>query len=283
MLAASGSITQSGSLSTNAASNSTGNGGTISVIADLTNPNSLTTVSGAIAARGGDLGGNGGQIETSASKVKITAKTTIDTSAPKGTTGEWTIDPTDFYISSASTGSITGDTPSGDISGATLSAALGSSNVTILSSTGSTNTGTGDIHVNDAVSWSSNTLTMTAAHSVNINAVMTSRGDSKLVMNTSTANGMSSAVAGGAVNVGLNTNGTFKGQVNFDRSGSGFLAIDGEHYTVINSLGSVGSLTASDLQGMSGNLNGRFALGQNIDASATSSWTSCCSTPPGRP
>lgn len=115
MLAASSSITQSGSLSTNAASNSAGHAGTISVIADLTNPNSVTTVSGAISARGGDLGGNGGQIETSASRVKISANTAIDTRAPKGTTGEWTIDPIDFYISAASTGSASGDTSSGDI------------------------------------------------------------------------------------------------------------------------------------------------------------------------
>lgn len=44
------------------------------------------------------------------------------------------------------------------------------------------------------------------------------------------------------------------------------------NYTVITSLGAAGSVTTTDLQGMSGNLTGHYALGANFDASATSGW-----------
>ncbi|HEY4370221.1 MAG TPA: GLUG motif-containing protein [Steroidobacteraceae bacterium] len=44
------------------------------------------------------------------------------------------------------------------------------------------------------------------------------------------------------------------------------------NYTVINSLGAQGSTTATDLQGMNGNKALNYALGSNIDASATSAW-----------
>ncbi|MDO8692970.1 MAG: YDG domain-containing protein [Sheuella sp.] len=273
VLSASGSIDLSGSLSVNAAANSSGNGGVISVIADLANPNSIAKINGSISARAGDLGGAGGKIETSGSNVKISANTTIDTRAPNGINGDWLIDPADFSIGSSNTGSVAGETASGDISGDTLSAALVASNVSILSSKGST-PGSGDINVNDAVSWGANRLTLNAAHSININAVMTASGTSSLVMNTSVANGADAAVAGGSVNTAMNTDGSFKGKVNFDRSGTGFLTINGGDYTVINSLGSVGSTTGNDLQGMNGNLTGLYALGANINAEASSGWNS---------
>ncbi|MFG1495315.1 hypothetical protein ABMA57_01695 [Saccharospirillum sp. HFRX-1] len=48
--------------------------------------------------------------------------------------------------------------------------------------------------------------------------------------------------------------------------------VNGDEYTVITSLGQPGSTTGTDLQGISGNLNNNYALGSNIDASATSSW-----------
>jgi len=43
---------------------------------------------------------------------------------------------------------------------------------------------------------------------------------------------------------------------------------------VINTLGAPGSTTGTDLQGINGNLSGYYALGSNIDATATSSWNS---------
>ena len=161
------------------------------------------------------------------------------------------------------------------MTGATLSGNLGGGNVTILSNNGRMNgggtSGSGDINVNDAVSWSTNTLTLNAANNININAVMTAKGTSALVMNTATANGSDAAVPGGSVKVGFNPDGTFKGRVDFfqadgvtPRSGTGFLTINGNGYTVINAL--------TDLQNINSGLAGYHALGANVDASATSGW-----------
>ena len=98
-LVASDRIVQSGSIAANAASDSSGKGGTITVIADLANPNSRTEISGSISARAGSLGGDGGFIDTSGSHIRIADGTRIDTSAPRGKTGNWLIDPSDFIIS----------------------------------------------------------------------------------------------------------------------------------------------------------------------------------------
>lgn len=230
--------------------------------------NNSIRVGGTIDASALD-GGNGGFIETSAAKVKIDDNAIITTYAPNGRTGTWLIDPQDYTIAASG----------GDITGAVLSSNLNSSNVTILSSSGVT-LGSGDINVNDNVSWSANTLTLTAARDININAVMTASGTSALIMNTATANGSDSAVSGGTIKVGFNSDGTFKGRVDFPgRAGTGFLTINGSGYTVINSLGAEGSTTGTDLQGIQSNTSGwytrgfgYYALGSNIDASATSSW-----------
>ena len=128
-------------------------------------------------------GGNGGFIETSAANVKIASDAKTTTSAPRGLTGNWLIDPQDFTI---------GGNATDNISGATLSALLVTNSVTISTDTGANATvagapavtslhtaapGNGDINVNQAVSWtaSSNptTLTLNASRDVNVNAAIT--------------------------------------------------------------------------------------------------------------
>ncbi len=204
--------------------------------------------------------GNGGLIETSAAHVEVGSDSRITTAAARGLTGTWLVDPQDFTIAPRG----------GDITGATLSTELGTTSVTLLSSSGAT-AGSGNINVDDTVSWSTHTLTLTAANNINVNAVMTATGSASLAMNPSTANGADAAVPGGAVVMGL-SDGGFTGMVNF--SGTGTLSINGTPYTVINSLGAPGSITGADLQGMEGNLAGNYALGSNINASATSTWNS---------
>ncbi|MER9300881.1 YDG domain-containing protein [Mesorhizobium sp. M0621] len=199
-------------------------------------------------------GGDGGFIETSARKVKIADMAVITTEAASGATGTWLIDPDDFTIAASG----------GDITGTALSTQLANNNVTIQSSSGGTS-GNGDINVNDSVSWSAHTLTLTAARDIDIGAVMTATGSSALAMNTGTANGADAGVSGGTVKVTLNSTG-FSGSVDFDRNGTGFLTINGDAYTVIN------DVTA--LQDVNNSLSGNYVLGANINATDTANWNS---------
>jgi hypothetical protein len=50
--------------------------------------------------------------------------------------------------------------------------------------------------------------------------------------------------------------------------------ISGTPYVVINRLGEAGSMTGTDLQGMQGGLGGHYALGSDLNATATASWNS---------
>ena len=235
-LTASDSISHTGTINVDAAQHSTGNGGTATLIASLDNPNSSTQVNGSISARGGDLGGNGGFVETSGGRVNIGGNTRVDTRAPQGKTGLWLLDPTDYTIAASG----------GNETGASVSASLTTTDRSI--------TVADNIHVNDGVSWSANKLTLTATSGdININAVMTASGTSQLDLEPGSGN----------VNVGFDTGGTFKGQVNFPgRSGASILTISNQAYNVINNL--------TSLQGING--NGYYALGANIDATATSGW-----------
>ncbi|MDH6503521.1 YDG domain-containing protein [Polynucleobacter sphagniphilus] len=79
-----------------------GNGGTINIWSQI-----KTLIAGNLFAKGGAQGGNGGFIETSSKgNVSIAASSIIDTSAPKGKTGMWTIDPQALIIDSAAASAI---------------------------------------------------------------------------------------------------------------------------------------------------------------------------------
>ena len=254
------------------ADSATGHGGTIILLggADTAQMGGTVTASGTLSARAtGTDGnsGNGGFIETSGEFVNLDG-IAVSTASATGNAGTWLIDPIDFTVAASG----------GDITGATLSSNLANNNVTILSSGGAILSGSGNINVNDAVNWGANTLTLTAAKDININAVLTATGSSRLTLNTGTANGADASVAGGQVNMGLTASG-FTGRVDIPtRTGTGILAINGVNYAVIQSLGAVGdAITAPatiTLQGMAAvtSLAGSYALGTDIDASETSSW-----------
>ncbi len=236
--------------------NGTSGGSILARVEDNGQLSGRIEVQGALSAQGDGSPDSGGFVDTSAAEVRV-GEVKVDTGG-----GKWLIDPADFTIAASG----------GNISGSTLSGNLAGGSIEIQSSSGTAG-GNGDIHVNDDVSWSANTLTLTAARDVNINAVMTASGTSSLVLNPAATNGADTAVADGTVKVGFNPDGSFKGRVDFPgRTGAGFLAIGGQGYTVIDSLGVAGSTTALDLQGMNGGLGGYYALGSNIDASATSGW-----------
>ena len=123
-------------------------------------------------------GGDGGHIETSGAHLKVADGATITTQAASGANGTWLIDPADFTIAASG----------GDITGSALSADLASSSITIQTATYGTSTattqygvhwGSGDINVDDSVSWSANTtLTLSAYRNINIQAAITASGSS---------------------------------------------------------------------------------------------------------
>ena len=201
--------------------------------------------------------GNGGYIETSAQKLQIAAGARIDTSARNGTPGQWVIDPVDITID--------------DNMAVTISNALSGGNVTVSTDSGNTpstsageTAGTGNINVNGVISWSANMLTLKAADKLYINNVMRGSGSASLRFQMTAANGLNNIYIKAPV---------------YLPAGDTLSALEGSSLTPINikvitSLGAAGSTTGSDLQGVNGNLTGWYALGGDIDASATSSWNS---------
>lgn len=186
-----------------------------------------TNVSGTLDSSAPN-GGNGGFIETSGNHVTIAEGTKVTTKASNGQIGTWLIDPTDFTVAESG----------GDMSGATLSSNLGSTNVLIQSALGSSGTN-GDVNINDMVSWSADTvLTLDAANSININADVTATGaNAGLVM-----------LYSGDYN--LNAPITLSG-------GSATLAINGVNYTVLHTISDVDLTIDADL-------SGHYALGNDI-------------------
>ncbi|WP_052162343.1 MBG domain-containing protein [Aquabacterium sp. NJ1] len=209
-------------------------------------------------------GGSGGFVETSAARVKV-----ADGAVVKA--GQWLIDPYDFTIAASG----------GDITGAALSAALANANVTIETTGGGVNcsnascgagnaSGNGDIFVNDAISWGAATrLTLSAYRHIGINADITaSHANGQLEL----AYGQGGVAAGNTAYYTLGG-----GRINL-QAGANFLTRLGSDgslnsWQVITGLGAQGSTTGADLQGMQGDLGGRYVLGADIDASATSGWS----------
>ncbi|MDY6944966.1 MAG: YDG domain-containing protein [Pseudomonadota bacterium] len=200
-------------------------------------------------------GGAGGFVETSAAHVQFTASAVVTTHAAVGASGEWLIDPFDFTIAASG----------GDITGALLSTNLGLGNITIVSGSGASGVN-GDINVNDTVSWSANRLTLSAFRNININTAMHGSGTGSLALEY----GQGAVAAGNTATVDVHAPVNLAAGNNFSTR----LGSDGSvvNYTVITSLGSAGSMTGTDLQGMNGNVHGNYVLGSDLDATATSSW-----------
>jgi filamentous hemagglutinin family protein len=232
----------------------TNHAGVISLLGDM--QSGVVNIGGTLDASAPNSG-NGGFIDTSAAQVNVANNAKITTAASMGLAGTWLIDPSDFTIAASG----------GDITGATLSTELGGGNVTILSTSGASGT-SGNVNINDVVTWSANQLTLNAQNNININANLDGSGTASLALQY----GQKTRAAGNTSTYSLNDG----AQVNLP-AGLNFSTKLGSNgskviYTVITDLGAAGSTTATDLQGMNGNLAGNYALGANIDATATSSW-----------
>jgi filamentous hemagglutinin family protein len=244
-LVASSAIEHRGSIAADAGQN--GKGGVVTLIADLANPGSRTTVAGSISARGGSESGDGGFVDTSASRLKIEDGTRVDTRAPNGRAGLWLLDPTDFTV--AATG--------GDMTGTLLGNNLGLGNVQIQSGTGASGTN-GDVFINDPVSWAANTLTITAHRDINVNATMNVTGTGGLAVqygqDAVEAGNTANFTVNAAVNMGAGTSFTSK------------LGNDGatKNYTIVTDL--------AGLQAIDTDPTLNYALGANV-VIASGTWT----------
>ncbi|MEY4679102.1 MAG: hypothetical protein RLZZ276_751, partial [Pseudomonadota bacterium] len=136
----------------------TGAKGEIYLLGDMRNGS--IEVAGTLDASA-PAGGDGGFVETSAAKVRFAPGARVTTSAPRGRTGTLLIDPTDYTIAASG----------GDETGTALAARLAGTNVQI--DTTGAGSGSGDIFVNDPVTWSANKLTLTAARNIQFNATVT--------------------------------------------------------------------------------------------------------------
>ncbi|QDD12031.1 GLUG motif-containing protein [Candidatus Methylopumilus rimovensis] len=243
-----GVIKQSGTLDVSA-NKVVNNGGRILLLGDEVNvaSNSKTLAESKVKD------GRGGFIETSGAKVKIEDGAIISTAAPLGLNGEWLLDPVNFLV--ASTG--------GDITGIQLSTLLNSNNVTLQTDIGTNSSTTrygasgteGNITVNDSVTWSAHNLTLNAANSIYINSALNGSGTASL-----------SLLYGQALANGGDSNYFINAPVNLP-TGNNFSTQKGTDgslitYQVINDLNALQAITSS----------GNYALGSNIDASATSTW-----------
>ena len=232
-------------------------GGTITLLGGMTA--GTVNVGGTLDASAPN-DGSGGSIETSAAHVEVTGGAKVTTAAAHGLVGTWVIDPQDFTVASSG----------GDETGVQLGTALDSTNVQ-LESGGGANSGSGNVSIDDPVTWSANTtLTLTASNDVIVNASLTAAGaGAGLVIDPNTANGVETASGTGTLNLAA---GASINLPNVAASSTNALVIAGQAYTVVNSLGAAGSTTGADLQGINGNASGHYALGSDIDASATASW-----------
>ncbi|WP_343611968.1 MBG domain-containing protein [Novosphingobium sp.] len=202
------------------------------------------TANGTLTARALGTGGNGGFVETSGNSVDFTG-IHVDTSAARGQTGTWLVDPTDLTVDAAAASTIAGNLANSNVSlQTTNSGATGP---------GNTSAGLGDINVNTAISWSSaNTLTLDAFHSVIFNAAVTASGNGGLILNTN--NNVNGSSSGGAL--------TFNSAGNVQLLGSSAaLTINGTSYTLIH--------TVADLLNINNGLSGNYALAQTIDMGGT--------------
>ena len=137
-----------------------GAGGTVIVWADDT-----TRAYGNISARGGALGGDGGLVETSGHRYLDISGARVDTRAPNGKTGNWLLDPVDVSILQYGGMPTSGSAPFGPTSNSVIwaediSAALGTTDVTIHTDGGSG--GLGNITVTGAAISGANRLILAA-------------------------------------------------------------------------------------------------------------------------
>lgn len=180
-----------------------GDGGRVIVWADVT-----TVMDGAVSARGGPAGGDGGFVETSG-KVNLGLSGSVDVSAPAGRAGAWLLDPRSVRIRNGSVAAAgVNDPPTGagtyEISDTSIESALNAGADVTITTTGTNTAGAtdaGNILVEDGIAWSGpGSLTLRADGDIRVLANMDSS------WNGSAAGGNMTFDAGRGIHVGSTSN-----------------------------------------------------------------------------
>lgn len=250
--------------SLNASAISSGNGGKVVVWGDQS-----TQFSGAVAARGGSALGDGGFVEVS-SHGQLAFSGVADAAAPKGENGKLLLDPRDVTI---------GTTGAWVVTPSSIQSALANSDV-IVTTSGSGGTDAGDITVAQGVSWSNGShLTLNADRTITINdgVVIKNTGSGDLTLRADSGGlgvGMVNFLGTGKVDYSQSTGAV---EIFYNPAGGHTTPHDYSSNVLLNSGSS--TLTAymlvnnvNDLQNIQQNLSGTYALGKDIDASATAGW-----------
>jgi filamentous hemagglutinin family protein len=214
-------------------------------------------------------GGNGGLIETSGARVQVTGGARITAAAlpGQGSAGLWLLDPADIVVDQGLAG--------------TLQQTLdGGTNATVTTAAGGS--GNGDITVAAPVAWdSASRLTLSAYRDVRVNADLNGSGGGSVVLRADAQGKGIGTVAfgggqidlhGGSGAAGQNTVSIYYNPVSYTDAATRS-DLSGNPYTAFVSSGTLGAYMLvndlTQLQQIEGNLIGSYALGRNIDASAS--------------
>ncbi|MDR3448937.1 MAG: MBG domain-containing protein [Alphaproteobacteria bacterium] len=206
-----------------------GNGGTVTVWSD-----GKTDVSGAMQAKGGPNGGDGGYVETSGASLTLEKYLFVNTGAAKGSGGLWLLDPTTETYQTI-----------GGTEASAIETALASGEVNDVTS--------GGIHITSSiVSGAGNKLTFQSANQILVDAVTVSTGGGALYFGGE-AGGTSYATGAASGQAGVVLNGSTL------NAGAGLLTIRGQGYTP-GLLTGTGSLSANESAGIGVDFQGTVSL-----------------------
>lgn len=216
--------------------------------------------------------GQGGTVETSGKKY-LTVGGTVDASSKSGQNGSWLLDPYNVNIvagtvSSLSSGQFTSGASNQQIGANVIQNALnGGTDVTIQTGTGGTEDG--NINVNSAINYNSNnSLTLKAHNDINVNRNISNSGNGKIVLRSDSDADKSGTVifapgtnisTGGDVEIYYNP--TDRGNYTPTDYSSYLTAATKTAYMLVNDY--------TDLNNIRNNFTGAYALGKDIDASAS--------------
>jgi filamentous hemagglutinin family protein len=182
------------------------NGGNVVAYAD-----NRLDFSGTISAKGGELGGNGGFVDTSGKGlINIAPNSKVVTTALKGEMGNWVIDPADLEVVAGTGGTIAAGTNDPNVStiGAdTIVAALDGTNVTLQAD----NSITVNAAIDASGNFSSGDLALNA-QTTNLNQAITLNGSLSgtattvnVGANGTVQNGIDAVASAGTVNLAAAT------------------------------------------------------------------------------